>query len=198
MTYQIRDGISIEGKQYAIERSNNREGLFNPNNYSIHPGEASSACHRGFYCDYTISDRQLLLMSISLNPNMSDRLKFKYGRSEKLLFGQSPELNKFPVGLSWTYQNLHHSIPYSGGLLLVAGNIMMRSENMMYYPTCLHERVCEAIFELGILIDLIDYSDRMTEIRNQIIEDGEKEISMLGYWYKIEHKILAEYFHHQY
>jgi hypothetical protein len=199
MTYQIRDGISIEHQQYAIERCTNREELFNPNVYGIQSVGASTACYRGFYCDYAILDRQLLLMSVNIEPNMSDRLKFKYGRSERLLLGKSPELSNARGGTSWIYRDLYHSIPYSGGMLIVNGDIMMRLEIMIYYPIYVREKVCEAVFELGRLISIVDYSDRMMEARNQIIKSNEKTTSLLdSFPQEIERKILAEYFYHQY
>jgi hypothetical protein len=200
MTYQMRDGISIEHQQYAIERCTNREELLNPNAYGIQSVGASTACYRGFYCNYAILDRQLLLMNVNIEPNMSDRLKFKYGRSERRLFGKSPELSNTRLGTSWIYRNLCHSIPYSGGILIVNRNIMMRSRIMIHYPIYVYERVCEAVFELGHLISLVDYSDRMVEIRDQIIKD-EKTTSVFDFDFlpcEIERKILAEYFHHQY
>jgi hypothetical protein len=199
MTYQIRDGISIEHQQYAIERCTNWEELFNPNIYGIQAVGASTACYRGFCCDYAILDQQLLLMNVNISPNMSDRLKFKYGRSEKLLFGKSPELSNGKVGTSWIYRDLCHSIPYSGGMLIVNGDIMMRLEIMIHYPIYVREKVCEADFELGRLISIVDYSDRMMEARNQITKSNEKTTSLLdSFPQEVERQILAEYFHHQY
>jgi hypothetical protein len=198
MTYQIRDGISIEGKQYAIERSNNREELFNPNVHGIQAVAASTACYRGFYCNYAIIDRQLLLMSVNIEPTMSERLKFKYGRSKKILMGKYPELSNAGAGTSWIYRDLCHSIPYSGGLI-VAGNIVMRSGIMIHYPIYVYERVCEAVFELGRLISIVDYSDRMMETRNEIIKCNKNMTSMLNFFPdEIEREMLAKYFYHQY
>jgi hypothetical protein len=199
MTYQIRDSISIEYQKYQIEICTNREALFNPNAYGIHPIDCSSACYRGFYSEYAIIDRQLLLMNVNIEPNMSDRLKFKYGRSERLLFGKSPEIAGSRGGTSWLYRDLRHLIPYSGGLLIVAGNIMMREEIMIHYPIYVREKVCEAVFELGHLISLVDYSDRMKESRDRIIKsDKEARLIVDSFPPKIEHKILAECFYHQY
>jgi hypothetical protein len=133
VTYQIRDSISIEHQQYAIELCTNREGLFDPNAHGIQTVGASTACYRGFYCNYAITDRQLLLMSVNIEPTMSDRLKLKYGRSKKLLMGKSPEPSNAGTGTSWIYRNLCHSIPYSGGLIVVS-NIVMTLGTMIHYP----------------------------------------------------------------
>jgi hypothetical protein len=199
VTYQIRDSISIEHQQYQIEICTNREALFNPNAHGIHPVDCSSACYRGFYSEYAIIDRQLLLMNVKIAPNMSDRLKFKYGRSERLLFGKSPELSNSMGGTSWIYRDLCHSIPYSGGMLIVDGDIMMREEIMIHYPIYVREKVCEAVFELGHLISLVDYSDRMMEVRDRIVRSNGKVISLLDSLPReIERKTLAKCFHHQY
>ena len=198
MTYQIRDRISIEHQQYTIERCTDWEELFNPNTHGIQAVEASSACYRGFYCDYAILDRQLLLMNLSIELNMSDRLKLKYGRSERLLFGKSPELSNARVGTSFIYRDLCHSIPYSGGMLIVNGDIMMGLEIRIHYPIYVREKVCEAVFELGHLISIVDYSDRMMETRNQIIKSSKITSPLDSFPQSIEDKILAEYFYHQY
>jgi hypothetical protein len=199
MTYQIRDSISIENQQYQIERCTNREALFNPKCSGIQVGETSSACHRGFYCNYAILDRQLLLMNVNIEPNMSDRLKFKYGRSEKLLFGRSPEIDGSRAGTSWSYRDLCHLLPYSGGMLIVNGNMMMREQIMIHYPIYVREKVCEAVFELGRLISLVDYSDRMMESRDRIIQSNEEILSVLDFFPReVERKILSECFYHQY
>ena len=196
MTYQIRDSISIEHQQYQIEICTNRKELFHPNAHGIQAVEASSACYRGFYCNYAIIDRQLLLMNVNIEPNMSDRLKFKYGRSEKLLFGKSPELSSGRGGTSWIYQYLCHSIPYSGGMLVVDGDIMMRAKFMTHYPIYVREKVCEAVFELGRLISIVDYSERMMETRGLIVQNNNEEIDFFPR--EVERKILSEYFHHRY
>ncbi len=199
MTYQIRDSISIEHQQYQVERCTNREALFNPNAHGIHPIDCSSACYRGFYSEYAIIDRQLLLMNVNIAPNMSDRLKFKYGRSERLLFGKSPEIAGSIGGTSWLYRDLRHLIPYSGGMLIVNGDIMMRSEIMIHYPIYVREIVCKAVFELGHVISFVDYSDRMKETRDRIIKsDKEARLIVNSFLPETEHKILAECFYHQY
>jgi hypothetical protein len=199
MTYQIKDKISIDDRKYTIERCTSREQLFNPHAYGIQTVEASSACCLGFYCDYVIVDRQLLLMNVNIEPTMPDRLKFKYGRSQRLLFGKSPQLWNDIVGTSWSYRDLCHSLPYSGGILLANGDILMKPASNLYHPLYVYEKVCEAIFEAGRLISFVDYSDRMLEIRDRIIGSNDKAMSAIdSYPLEIERQILAKYFPHQY
>ncbi len=131
MTYQVRDGVSIEGEQYSIERYSNR--------------------------------------------------------------------GKFYAGLSWTYLDLYHSIPYSGGLLIGTGNIIMTFGTMLHFPIYVYEKVCEVMFELGCLIEIMDYSDRMVEARDRVSKYNEKIASeFTRFPYEIEQQILEEYFYYRY
>ena len=175
MTAQIQDTISIEHQLYWLARSSNREGLFNPTDYGINPAPVSTACNRGFYCSYIISDRRLLVMDVNLTPNMSDRLKFKYQRIDAILCGKSPHISE-PNSYTWQYRELFYPIIYTGGLLVC--NEMNHELNIMPgFPSIyLFGKVYEAIFDLGNLIQIVDHSTKIVEIRNSLLEKIHKRI----------------------
>ncbi|AFY94896.1 hypothetical protein [Chamaesiphon minutus] len=200
MTAQIRDEISIDDRRYAIEQCSNREGWFEPTAYGVYPEAASSACVRGFHCAYTIRERQLLLTSVNISPNMSDRLKLKYDRSTRTLLGKSPEIDKSWVGTPWIYRDLCHAINYTGGILICNNAVATQLGIVSGHPTIyLFESVFEAIFELGFLIELIDYSKQMAEVRDRVIaERPETTLSWDFSLYDRERQILAEAFQCKY
>jgi hypothetical protein len=175
MTAQIQDTISIEHQLYWLARSSHREGLFNPTDYGISPVPSSSACNRGFYCSYIISDRQLLVMDVNLTPNMSDRLKFKHQRIDAILCGKSPCVSD-PNSYRWQYRELSYPISYTGGLLVC--NKMNHELNVIPgFPSIyLAGKVYEAIFDLGNLIQIVDHSEKIAEIRNSLRDKIHKRI----------------------
>ena len=169
MTAQIQDTISIEHQLYWLARSSNRDELFNPTDYGINPSPVSTACNRGFDCSYIISDRRLFVMDVNITPNMSDRLKFRHQRIDAILCDKSPHISE-PNSYIWQYRELFHPIIYTGGLLVC--NEMNHELNIMpgFSSIYLCGKVYEAIFDLGNLIQIIDHSTKIAEIRNSLLE----------------------------
>ena len=59
MTAQIHDSCAYHGQTYSITGVNGR-GLFDPADHHIEPEPHSTACWRGYHCDYVVEDERLI------------------------------------------------------------------------------------------------------------------------------------------
>ncbi len=200
MTAQIKDKISISGQTYTIDRCSDRSQLFDPRAQGISLSEHSfsTACNQGFYCEYIVSDNRLLLRELNFYPSYAEYLKFKYGRSEALFYGKSPKSSPSSrLSGMWQYQDLYYPIDYNGGLVICTGytrrDIILSNTNPPFF---LYENVYEAIFDAGILIDIVDYSLQVKQVRERVISERAETNDESSYFsiYDIDRQILTKYF----
>lgn len=65
MTAQIPDTYTYDGKEYNIVAMSSHIG-FNPKDYGLEPQASSTACWRGYWCEYAIKNGRLVLERLFL------------------------------------------------------------------------------------------------------------------------------------
>lgn len=65
MTAQMSDYFKIDNKDYAIVALSVTL-QFNPKDYGLQPHVSSTACWRGYWCDYGIENNKFVLKNLYL------------------------------------------------------------------------------------------------------------------------------------
>lgn len=189
MTGQIRDSLKFQDEQFSIV-DYRLAGLFNPNRFSYHivggkelfdPSsyhiqtiKNTSACSRGYICNYEIIENNLYLMHVGLHCQKRDTLGIRYRKE-----GGPPLFGKFPnrvlqrKGSQYiycNYENLHQLISYSGIVSIANGTVNNKliSTAEDIYPIYKYKTVYDLTFEIGYLASCEDLSPQMARFRNML------------------------------
>ncbi len=127
MTVHIHDSLLYKGQEYSIVGING-QGLFHPQDYGWQPLGISSACWRGFLCQYLLKDNRLYLNWLRIN-------RGHHAQPAPVINGVYPEAppEDYPV-FDTFYPNLHLEIHFSGGMLLGMGFIPELYVHMGLHP----------------------------------------------------------------
>lgn len=85
MTAQISDSVSFEHQNFSIAGINGK-GLFDPADHGIRPVPLTSACWRGFHCEYEVRDAVLLLRKVHLGLSGCDSDSIERGAGPSLFW----------------------------------------------------------------------------------------------------------------
>lgn len=160
MTAQISD--VFEYQQRCLSIAGISEGsLFEPEAFGLDLGSNCSACWRGYQAVFALSDNRLVLDKLHVWLNDPQHPPTIHG-----VAGESPG----KVGIfNWRYDPLRCPLNYTGGVLLATGFISELYVHMGFHPAWKFREVHELIFKAGELIEASDRSEKMAEIREQII-----------------------------
>ena len=178
MTAQICDRIEYSDTSYNVAGVNG-SGLFNPEEHGVTPMSFSTACWRGYHCDYAVANNTLRLRAVYLGLEMKDAQKAKLGKGP-LLYGNVPSRYKIrgesvnvrtgEVSHEWDSSDyrcdgLDELVPFTGGLLIGDQFIRELYVHMGFHPAYKYKTVHELVFEAGHLAKATDCSDKMAEFR---------------------------------
>lgn len=165
MTAQVSESFLYQNSSFHLAAYSNGE-LFCPEQYGYRPVMASTACRRGYNCEYKVENGQLLLNQLYINVEDSDLPS---------LHQLPPDLNGSVASVSehsfigkWLFKDVELPLDYTGGLIIGQGFIQSLYVHMGFHPAWKYETVHELVFESGKLILESDLSSRMVEIREKI------------------------------
>ena len=95
MTAQITDTFIYKGDAYQLIGINGR-GLINPMQFGMIPAMISTACYRGFYATYELTDKNFFIRELTLREKDGRYLSID---------GIEPEAQKYQA----TYNNLNRA-----------------------------------------------------------------------------------------
>ena len=163
MTGQVADNIEYKAERLAIYGSQGR-GLFTPQDFDIVPKPLSTACHRGYICNYAINGEHLTLKELELYIGTNAKALIGSGNAPELN-GHSPEFNSKEHCAN--YSNLDMPISFSGSL--VCGGDHLRNlfhPNLRFLPMVYF---CKTVFEFefsnGQETKVTDHSDKFKQLR---------------------------------
>ncbi len=115
MTAQASDIVLLKGEQYNLVAYST--GLpFNPVEYGYKPVAASSACWRGFLCEYKIETGVFLLDKLHINHQETD-IPVSQKKQPHDLHGSIASVSKTSFIGRWLFENVAMPVEYSGGLI---------------------------------------------------------------------------------
>jgi hypothetical protein len=181
MTAEISDKVRYHAEDYALAGING-SGLFDPAEHGVRPFGWSTACWRGYYCTYEVTDDSLLLTQVHLGLGPEDAAAVARGDGPTLfgqvpghytMHGHSTNLRTGEVKTSWQspdyrVDGLRELVPFTGGLLLGGRFIREMYVHMGFHPAYKFRVVHELVFDAGRLTDEHDRSAEMAEFREML------------------------------
>ncbi|MCG8016209.1 MAG: hypothetical protein JAY97_08340 [Candidatus Thiodiazotropha sp. 'RUGA'] len=166
MTAQASDIFIYKDDHFNLVAYSNGEP-FDPTSYGYSPVMASTACWRGYLCEYKIENGELLLDKLYINHQESD-LPVLQKKQPPNLNGSvaSVTKNKSFIG-RWLFEDINMPLAYTGGLVVAQGFIRSLYVHMGFHPAWKYEEVHELVFESGHLISESDLSSRMVDVRKK-------------------------------
>jgi hypothetical protein len=149
MTAQFSDVVLYEKRRYALAGISG-SGLFDPSEHDIRVRMISTACWRGYLCEYTVEDNQLFLTALQLGA----------AQPPEEVFGAHVQ-----PGATAVYRPIRVRQPFTGGLLLGAGFIEELYVHMGFHPAWKYKTVLELTFDDGRLDAAHDRSEPMAQRR---------------------------------
>ncbi len=158
MTAQMHDSFLFQDQKFSLVGFAS-EGLFHPSDYGMQPLPSVTSCWRGYLCTYKTFRNKLLLDTLQVN-----------------LSQEGPSIQNIPPEFParGTFNNVYHELDllmdYSGGMLIADGFIRELYVHMGFHPAWKYETVFELAFSHGTLLETIDASQRMAELRKEMTQ----------------------------
>jgi len=169
MTAQMHDRAIFQGKEFDLVGVNGLE-LFNPEKFEIKTAGISSACWRGFLCQYTIRENALTLDNLQVSSGHLGRTKFSPKKCP-VINNISPFYTEDRGSpFNNMYENLNLKMEFTGGILIADSFIYKLGVNMGFHPAWKYRLIYELTFDNGQTINIQDISKKMEEIREEMIQ----------------------------
>ena len=163
MTAQIPDKYEYEGKEYSIVAMTD-DIEFTPEKYGLEPQYTCTACWRGYAVKYSIENGKLMVKNLLVSDSSSGFPKINGIEAKSM----------GDIIFSKIYKNINLPIEYTGKIVLGNGFIWDYYIHMGFQRAWAYEKVIELIFEKGVLVNVIDHSEKVKAIRAEI-EAGTRE-----------------------
>ena len=162
MTAQRQDYYRYKGKNFDLLAVSDSIP-FSPEDYGLTPHMSSTACYRGYWCGYEITDEGMFLEELYL-----------YNRN-----GEYPDFAGTPVSPQTfhdqghrLYRGVHLQIPYTGRLLIGADFLRQYYIHMGFQQPFAYKMLTELVLRDGFLQETIDRSGEAAKMREAIdLED---------------------------
>lgn len=203
MTAQRGDIYKHKRSQYSIVAMS-EPMIFNPKDYGMEPHMSSTACYRGYWCEYDIREDGLYLQNlylfnrdgnypefngISVAPVEYEEYNVYTGNSRK------PKRQKFPkYDKHRLYKDVNLRIPYTGKIL--TGKDFLRDYyiHMGYQRPFAYKVLKEFVFTDGNLTAVIDHSAVAEKLRESIdLNDPMWELGTVGIPQFVEDSFSLDY-----
>lgn len=169
MTTQFGDSLRFQGERWALLATRGN-AIFDPKQHGMNPVRHSTACHRGYWCEFECADNALLLrkLAISLTPVHSKAVV------EPPEFAGVKALTQQEVGVlifnEYLYADLNFTI--KADLRLLIATDLIRSLDPGYGGNGLpwqFRRLMDLKIEKGCLASTEDLSRRVQEMRKRVM-----------------------------
>lgn len=181
MTAQIGDKFKFKGSEYTIVNiSNPIEGT--PEKYGIVPSSVCTACWRGYWCVYNILENGIKLQDLYVNSD-NDYYPEINGISP-LCDNKKP--NKIIKCMGHhLYKDINISIKYTGKILVGNDFIEKYYIHMGLQPAWAYKTLIEFIFQDSMLIDIIDHSKTIANLRKELDKNPNEYEKILSEFSKV-------------
>ncbi len=167
MTAQIGDIYKYQKKEFTIVALSSAM-LFDPKNFGLEPHARSTACWRGYWCEYSIENDELLLKDLYLF-NSEDKYPPLNGVEVspqefveyECYSGNKKKREKITSPAHFghrVYKDINMPIPYTGKILLGDGFMREYYIHMGFQRGWAYKKLIELVFEEGILLECNDLS----------------------------------------
>jgi len=148
MTSQIPDTFIYDGEKYELVALDG-EGLITPQDYGMNPEMLHTACYRGFYCTYDITNDGLFLTEMVIG-----EVEEGYKSIQDIM----PTLSNKDSRDYPTYKGLRLLTSFTGKIRLGKDFIRELYVHMGYQKPSAYETLLEFDFEAGKLMSMQNIS----------------------------------------
>ncbi|TQF11214.1 hypothetical protein FJV41_35340 [Myxococcus llanfairpwllgwyngyllgogerychwyrndrobwllllantysiliogogogochensis] len=166
MTAQISDQVLYRDQTFILTGVKGTE-LFVPGRHGLNPVAQSTACLRGFFCGYRVTEEGLFLQRLHVGVHPDDKPAVRDGHGTPL-FGNAPRYDPTYDECA-VYDPRHAPVPFTGSLLIATDFIRELAVHMGFAPAWKFREVHELTFEAGRLTSAQDHSKAMAHTREQRI-----------------------------
>lgn len=180
MTAQIGDIYKYKGTNYTcLDRTG--QTFFDPRNYGFTPTRCTSACWRGFWCEYEIANSKLKLQTLHIHDengnypelNGISIIPIEF-MTDELYNGENTIQVKVPYEGFQTYNDLNLSIDLTGKTLLASDFIDEFYRHMGYQVPYGFKKLISIEYEHGAVKEIVDHSETAKLLR-KVCEDKKKQ-----------------------
>jgi hypothetical protein len=150
MTAQIEDVVVFRGRMHALIGVNG-PGLFEPDQHGLQVHMTTTACRRGYVCEYAVEDKHVFLIALRLSTT----------EPPTRLFGADVRM----IGSAATYSPIRVPLTFAGGLLLGAGSSHDDCAYMGNHPAWKYTEILELLVDDGQLVAVFDRSEMVAQRR---------------------------------
>lgn len=151
MTAQISDKFFFKGDGYSLIGIDGRD-LVSPEKYGMKPEKIHTACYRGFYATYELTDEALYLKELTLREKNGNYLP---------IGGVEPEKENYQA----TYHGLREVIPFTGKIRLAKDFIKEFYIHMGYQKPTAFKTVLDITLKDGQVVKIKDRSQEIEQKR---------------------------------
>lgn len=167
MTAQVGDRFKYQECDYTIIALSDPIH-FEPADYGITPEAVCSACWRGFWCEYDISNEGIILRDFYVN-SKDDH----YPEINGVLpvIGAKKTREHFRYMGHHLYKDVNIKMNYTGKILVGKDFMKEYYLHMGFQRAWAYKVLTEFVFEDGCLLDMLDHSETAAAIREEIRQD---------------------------
>lgn len=177
MTAQIPDTYTFNNKKYDFIAKSGPLG-FDPTDYGLKPNASSTACWRGYWCDYVVRRSRLILKNLLIYnadgyyPPFNGVEPSSIGSSGKVVYSEKRGHVMYRVNLE---------MDYTGAIVVGRGFISNYYVHGGFQRAWAFKEVKELVFENGKVVEVKDHSNEVKAIRKLYDEDPFKFLDDLTY-----------------
>lgn len=150
MTAQVSDRAFFKGDEYSIIGITGQ--LVSPEQFSMASEMISTACYRGFFATYELTEECLYLREFVLNA--------KDGNYRPI-----EGIDPVKTGFQGTYQNLSVVVPFTGRIKLAKDFVQELHVNMGFQKATAYKTVLELTLKRGRVVEITDRSQEINQKR---------------------------------
>lgn len=186
MTMQIKDSFYHSDTEYTIITCSTPLH-FEPGKYGITPAPYTTACHRGYWCGYSVREKRLILQNLFIYSKNND-----YPPIANVKPVLAPQESHFP-NRHRVYNGIQLSIAYTGKILIGSDPVPTHYIKGVCNDPWKYTDLKECVFKDGNLVEIIDHSETAADIRKFIrtMSASEPEIGPMGTYVRFNLPLLG-------
>jgi len=151
MTGQIADTFIFKGDPYSLIGATGE--IFSPAAFGMTPVMIHTACYRGFYATYKLTEQALYLCELTIK---------EMDHNYVPIDGVTPAID---TNQNHTYHNLNVIVPFSGRIRLARDFIKELYVHMGFQKPSAFKTVLDITLEGGLVVEINDRSHEVEQMR---------------------------------
>lgn len=171
MTTQAADTFRHQEESFDVLDTSG-VGLFIPAAHGLKCFPPSTGCWKGFVAQYVLQENGLALGSLQIQLDVPETFEDHplIGPIFRGVRAQPAEHSQFGL---WHFHGLGMPLDYTGGILI--GRQYLQEHRIYLAPHAWNFRtMVELVFEKGRLVEELDHSERVAEVRRRILTEGKE------------------------